>query len=269
MQKQTWLAAFGLLAFALGAVLTAQERATLVLRSGERVNGELVDMGADFTFRVDGETRHYDIDDVAVIDFVGGGQGLPNTELSAVPSSGHLTILKGGESFTGRLRDIAGSPMQLVFSTAAGERRVNAIAVGRVYLARPDTVAATTGAAQSPSGADRRTVSVPGNAQWVDTGLNVRQGEVIHFSASGQIQYGPGAEHVAGVAGSTSGFREQRAPLPTDLAGALIGRVGNGRPFGIGDLASITMPGSGRLFIGINDSSLRDNSGAFAVTLSR
>jgi hypothetical protein len=271
MQKRTWFAAICLMALAIGVAVSAQQSATLVLRSGERVNGELVDMGADFTMLVNGETRHYQINDVWVIDFVGGGQGLPNTELSAVPASGHLIILRGGESFTGRLADVRGAPMQLVFNTDQGERRVNASSVGRVYLDRPTASAAvaTTGISQSASGADQRAITVPATQAWVDTGLNVRQGETIYFSPSGQVQFGPNAEHTAGPAGSTSGVVERRAPLPTTLAGALIGRVGNGRPFGIGDQASIQMPATGRLFLGVNDVNFRDNNGAFAVTISR
>jgi len=271
MQKRTWLAAICLIALALGVAVSAQQSATLVLRSGERVSGELVDMGADFTMRVNGQTRHYPINDVWVIDFMGGGQGLPNTELSAIPASGHLTILRGGESFTGRLADIAGAPMQLVFSTDQGERRINASSVGRVYLDRPSPSAAvaTTGISQSASGVDQRTITVPATQPWVDTGLNVRQGETIFFSASGQTQFGPNAEHTAGPAGSTTGLIERRATIPTALAGALIGRIGNGRPFGIGDQASIQMPATGRLFLGINDVNFKDNSGSFAVTISR
>src|SRR5688572_21919380 len=112
MRKRTWLAAICLTALAFGVVVSAQQAATLVLRSGERVSGTLIDMGADFTMRVNGQDRRYAINDVVVIDFVGGGSGLPNTELSAIPASGHLTVLRGGGSFTGQLIDIAGAPIQ-------------------------------------------------------------------------------------------------------------------------------------------------------------
>jgi hypothetical protein len=269
MQKRTWLAAVCLIGLALAAAASAQQRATLVLRSGERIGGELVDMGADFTFAVNGEQRRYPINDVAVIDFVSGGQGLPGTELAAIPASGHLTVLRNGEVFTGRLMDVSGKPMQLVFSTPNGERRIEASHVGRVYLARPDTAIATSGAAQAPAGGAQRTVNVPGNVQWVDSGVNVRQGETIRFSSSGEIQFSRNAEHKASPAGSLTGVIEPRAPVPSVLAGALIGRIGSGQPFAIGDQASISMPQSGRFMLGINDGNVRDNSGAFVVTLSR
>jgi hypothetical protein len=60
-----------------------------------------------------------------------------------------------------------------------------------------------------------------------------------------------------------------QAPLPTSLAGALIGRIGNGRPFGIGNQTSIPAPAAGQLFLGINDGQLDDNSGEFRVEITR
>jgi len=268
MKKQPWLAAaICVTALALGTVLMAQQSATLVLRSGEHVSGDLMDMGADFTMRVNGDTRHYAIADVVLIDFVGGGSGLPSTELNAIPSSGHLTVLRQGGSFTGRLIDIAGNPMQLVFSTDQGERRVDASNVGRVYLGNPNGVTATTGSAvQAPTG-NQKTIVIPGNTQWVDTGINVRSGQVVNFSSSGEVQLSPNGDDKAGPAGSLLGRNEVRAPMASALAGALLGRIGNGRAFGIGDQTKISMPGSGRLFLGINDSNVRDNSGNFTITL--
>lgn len=271
MTKRTWLAAVCLTGLVLAAAVSAQQRATLVLRSGERIGGELVDMGADITFAVNGENRRYQINDVAVIDFVSGGQGLPATEIAAVPTSGHLIILRGGENFTGRLMDVLGKPMQLVFSTQNGERRVEATNVGRVYLARPDNAVSTGGAVTLPGvvGQQQRIVNVPGNVQWVDTGFSVRQGETIHFSSSGQVQFSRNTAHTATPAGSTTGVMEPRAPVPSVLAGALIGRIGSNPAFAIGDQGSIVAPHTGRLALGVNDGNVRDNSGAFVVTVSR
>jgi hypothetical protein len=53
-------------------------------------------------------------------------------------------------------------------------------------------------------------------------------------------------------------------------AGALIGRVGQGRPFGIGDQRqSLGMPGAGPLWLGINDDNCGDNRGEFRVQITR
>ncbi|MDP2056035.1 MAG: hypothetical protein Q8L75_20565 [Acidobacteriota bacterium] len=62
----------------------------------------------------------------------------------------------------------------------------------------------------------------------------------------------------------------QMAPLPTVNAGALIGRIGNsGRPFGIGDQASVPMPDAGMLYLAVNDDERGDNAGEFIVVVSR
>ena len=274
MNARTRIAALCLVAFALGAVAAAQQGVTFVLRSGERVNADLIDMGADFTASVNGQERRLPIGEVAIIDFVGGGQGLPATELSKIPASGHLTILRGGESFIGRLVDITGRPMQLVFSTEQGERRVDAGAIGRVYLARPDNLPAATAAGESapeatPAGGVR--VEVPGNVQWFDTGITVQRGARVSFDASGEIRLSSGSDDVAGPDGS----RQQRyprlaAPMPRVLAGALIGRIGSSQPFGIGGQSPVlSMPATGLLFLGVNDDDVRDNSGHFTVTIRR
>ena len=71
--KRLGIAAVLLAARRVGSPAMAAQSATLVLRSGERISGELVDMGAGgLTFRVNGQTRQVPIDQVAVIDFVGG-----------------------------------------------------------------------------------------------------------------------------------------------------------------------------------------------------
>ncbi len=57
------------------------------------------------------------------------------------------------------------------------------------------------------------------------------------------------------------------APLPQVFAGALIGRVGNGAPFGVGNQTSIRAPGNGPLFLGINDDNVGDNAGQFQVSI--
>ena len=49
------------------------------------------------------------------------------------------------------------------------------------------------------------------------------------------------------------------------LAGALIGRIGNGAPFAIGNQTSIVAPASGVLFLGVNDDGFADNQGNFQV----
>ena len=125
-----------------------------------------------------------------------------------------------------------------------------------------------TGAIDTRDGvAHTRTITIPANQQWVSTGIRVNQGDRLRFQSTGEIQIG-GANGRASVDGSLSGRFAAGAPIPNALAGALIGRIDSGKPWGLGDQTLIVAPASGVLYLGINDDTLNDNSGQFNVVLS-
>ena len=95
----------------------------------------------------------------------------------------------------------------------------------------------------------------------------MRQGDVVQFSSSGEVRLSADAADVSNVAGREN-RRGVKFTLPSTLGGALIGRIGNGKPFGIGDQATVGMPGNGELFLGVNDDEFTDNGGEFTVTLT-
>jgi hypothetical protein len=97
----------------------------------------------------------------------------------------------------------------------------------------------------------------------------VRRGEVLRFNTTGEVRVGGGAEDVAQPAGVTGGRTAAGTPIPSSIVGALIGRIGNGQPFGIGNQTSVPMPAAGMLFLGINDNNFDDNSGEFRVEITR
>jgi hypothetical protein len=118
-----------------------------------------------------------------------------------------------------------------------------------------------------PSGMRERDVTVGAAQAWTDTGVSVRPGQTIYFAASGRVRWGPGRQD--GPAGEHDSPRNQNRPIPSRAAGALIGRVGDGNDyFYIGDdTGPIRVRGGGRLYLGINDDYLQDNSGAFRVVV--
>jgi hypothetical protein len=134
---------FGFLLLAVVAAATvpviAGAQATLILTSGERVSGNLSNMsGADFTMNGGsaGESR-IPIGNVAVIDFVGGGQGISAAETSKMQAGRMLVIQRDGGTFYGRLVDLRGdNPPRLVFTTQDGELEKGANEIARVYLRR-------------------------------------------------------------------------------------------------------------------------------------
>ena len=83
------------------------------------------------------------------------------------------------------------------------------------------------------------------------------------------MQLSTDGNDTATTAGSKMGRRLSGGPLPGQLAGALIGRVGNGQVFGIGNQGGpLSMPDAGILYLGVNDDNVGDNQGAFTVTVT-
>jgi hypothetical protein len=112
-------------------------------------------------------------------------------------------------------------------------------------------------------------VTVAGNVDWVDTGLDVTEGDRITFQSTGQVRLSGDRTAVAGPAGIGEA-RSPNYPVPAVAAGALIARINDEPPFFIGGSRTVvTMPASGRLRLGVNDDNVIDNSGAFRVRITR
>jgi hypothetical protein len=119
----------------------------------------------------------------------------------------------------------------------------------------------------SQRGVRERQVNVSAREAWTDAGIEVRGGQQISFRADGEVRWGPSRRDGAG--GERNSPRNTGRPLPDRPAAALIGRVGNGDPFFIGDDQSpLRMRGSGRLYLGINDDVFADNTGSLRVVVA-
>jgi hypothetical protein len=124
----------------------------------------------------------------------------------------------------------------------------------------------TYGSGSRPSGMRERSVVVSADTQTVDTGIQVRSGQTIYFEATGQVRWGPNRKD--GPEGEKNSPENRNRPIPNRPAAALIGRVGDyeGDFFFIGNnRGAIRVRPSGRLYLGINDDVLDDNSGNFRV----
>ena len=267
LKKLVVMSGIALLGWAGGVALLAQEPSTLVLKSGERISADLVDMnGSGFAIRVNGQDRTIGTGDVASIEFVGGAA--PADAQNRVNAGQQVVVLRSGQVLEGRLSDVGGTrPLRLTVDTPSGQRDFTSSDVAQVYLGRAaGQVAATTGqAAQAPAGA--QTVSVQANQPWTDTGITVQRGERIQFNASGDIMVSDQAS--SGVGGSPI-QAGGKLPVPAAGVGALIARVGNGAPFLVASNTSpIPMPANGRLQLGINDDHHADNTGQFSVGITR
>jgi hypothetical protein len=268
MLKRTILAV-SVAALTFTGVVRAQENATLTLRSGERINAQLLDMGGvGFTVRINGTERQIPTNDVAVIDFTGGT--MSDADWSRVVSGQQVLWLRNGDTINGHLYDIGGSsPLRITFKTSSGEREFSSGEIGRIVLARPNNTVATSGTGNLVP-ATGSGVSVNPRQPWTATGLTVRRGEVLTLHTTGEVQLSNDASDIANANGSKSGRKIANGPLPNGLAGALVGRIGtNGQPFGIGGATSVPMPAAGQLFLGVNDDGFDDNQGEYRVEITR
>ena len=126
-----------------GGAAYAQDRATLILRSGEKVSGLLVDLGGGgYTVQTAGAERQVRPNDVSVIDF----SGLDMSEADWATFKGTpQVVLRSGESFDGALYDISGTtPLHLTIRTSDGQREIASSDVARILISRPEIAVGTS-----------------------------------------------------------------------------------------------------------------------------
>jgi hypothetical protein len=243
--------------------------------------------------RVNGRDRQIPFQDVALIDFAGNGTVSQNELRQANQSYDGLVVLRNGRTVAGRIVDFQGYNNQAVIAGQFGDRTIPLNQVARVYFGN-DSTAYNNGNYQNPdpyydrnvSGnygnvgqygqpapygqpvyGTARTVTVPTNQTWTNSGVDVRRGDVIHFRASGNVSLSHNPGDYGTPAGANDGRLAGNSPLPGVTGGLLIGRVGNSLPFAIGGESDITMTTNGRLYLGVNDDVVGDNSGNFVVEM--
>jgi hypothetical protein len=256
----------------------AQVTATVVMKSGERHQGQYPwtrgDKG-EFALRKSlHDQLRVSVNEVAYVDF--GGTADTQVNLSG---SQHAVVLRNGTVVRGQVIEMGhvnpedqSTDYLITFRDEQGqERRLPVAQVGRVYFNAPGATATTgTSTPALTAQAAGGTVTVSARQQWTATGLSVQKGETVRFNTTGQIQLSGDASDTAQSAGAASQRLAPNAPLPRAFAGALIGRIGeNGQPFAIGNQTSIQMPEAGQLFLGVNDDNVSDNQGEFRVEIQR
>jgi len=125
----------------------------------------------------------------------------------------------------------------------------------------------------SPRRSGERTIEVPGNSRGIDSGIDLRSGDQVTFTASGTVVAGQRAGSVGPEGGRSSGFGSivSARPVPSAGVGALIGYIrtpdGQTQPFFIGSSLTYNATTEGRLYLAINDDNYNDNSGSFTVRI--
>jgi hypothetical protein len=135
------------------------------------------------------------------------------------------------------------------------------------YVLAADLQAAYAEEVGAPRSGGGPTVTVPGNQAWTDTGKYLNAGDVVNITASGLVSMGggwtplPPAGKVPNC-GSLGGFPDGQLPC-----WSLIGRVGDGPIFEVGNGRKIAAQNSGELLLGVNDNILGDNTGNWYATI--
>ncbi len=117
--------------------------------------------------------------------------------------------------------------------------------------------------AQSSAPATAYQFDLDATKQWMDTKVDLRQGEKLHFSAAGTITYPADKKHpdgrVFGPEGLPRGFEDliHEYAVTDSGHGALVARLGSddaAQAFAVGRTLKYEAPVGGRLFLGINQS---------------
>jgi hypothetical protein len=222
----------GAIGIALVGFTLAARADTLVLRDGTRVDGAVVSIR-------DG-----------IIEFEARGRG----------------FLGGGRE---RMRVDRDEVVRIEFDRRGDDRSDNNFRDNndRRDNDRRDNDRGDSRDTRRPSGLREREVSVDSWLGWKDTGVEVRSGQTVYFSASGRVRWGPNRQD--GPAGERNSPRNDARPIPSRPAAALIGRIGDSDEFFfIGEeQGAIRMRSSGHLSLGVNDDYLKDNTGSFRVVV--
>jgi hypothetical protein len=119
------------------------------------------------------------------------------------------------------------------------------------------------GSAQSSAAATAYQFDLDATKQWMDTKVDLRQGEKLHFSAAGTITYPADKKHpdgrMFGPDGLPRGFEDliHEYAVTDSGHGALVARLGSdddAQAFAVGRTLEYEAPVGGRLFLGINQS---------------
>jgi hypothetical protein len=120
----------------------------------------------------------------------------------------------------------------------------------------------------SLAGAGTKTISVSATTPFRGTGITLGRDQSAKIVATGLISYGSGNAACAGGNITPNGCSAEQICPVHGACGALVGRIGDGKAFIVGEHKTVEGPGA--LSLGINDTAdaFGDNTGAFHVSIT-
>jgi len=101
---------------------------------------------------------------------------------------------------------------------------------------------------------------------WTNSGWIVRKGQKIHIKGNGEVSLGNGKTSPSAGLSDAEDPQKLMQSVPTGALIAVIGDDNNDFIY-IGMERTFTASRDGALFLGVNDGDLKDNAGAFDVTI--
>jgi LmbE family N-acetylglucosaminyl deacetylase len=111
---------------------------------------------------------------------------------------------------------------------------------------------------------------VKGTTEWLDTGIDLKPGQVIELRSEGEVVWKKDGFHWCDPNGNRIYTRWGNRAVLGSPVGALIGKIGSSseQVFLIGNKLEMEAYAEGRLYLGINDDNVKDNAGFFNVWIN-
>jgi hypothetical protein len=127
----------------------------------------------------------------------------------------------------------------------------------------------TPQAGQAPAKSSAE-IDIPGSQHWMDSGVEVRAGDSIRITITGNLQYTGSQQN--GPEGLPRGFKDLIRQFPVNSAGrgtaiARIGDADSAIPFVVGPSKELRANANGHLFIGINQTGNDSADGSYHATV--
>lgn len=101
----------------------------------------------------------------------------------------------------------------------------------------------------------RYTVRIDSRKPWINTGIFLEKNDTVLIKAAGKVMPGNFEKFLEHTSCTTAGysFARRESFLPNAPYMSLIGRIGKGAPFFVGDNAAFTTGENGRLYFTVNE----------------
>lgn len=186
---------------------------------------------------------------------------------AGIMASADTLVLTNGRRIQGELLGVFGREIEFEERNGFGRRivRVPRNEIDRIEFM--DDRSSQDDGRVVPRRMRERNVTVNPTEAWTDTGVELRNGQEIYFQTTGQVTWSPNRRVDAD--GTRNSKPDTNRPLPDRNSGALIGRIGERDIFFIGtDMGPFRVRGNGRLYLGVNDDRMDDNTGSYRVIVS-